>query len=195
MIDFSKAPEGATHYIKGSDVVECIVIVWGLKNKVLWINGDEFTWGNCKVWYKTSGLVAACDPLLIPNLAVASQPQLDDFSDKLKGFSLIIVTCDNERQKMLCEQVIRMDRGKESQYRLCGLDACDWTDKTTDSISICAEYREKPKKELVVPWDVLANEVTVIRVDSNGCIYDGNTPLRIKLDLTDIELPVTVKRP
>lgn len=166
MTDFSKKPEGATHY----DAQQHETFWYKIKNGK-W----QFTWGRCSAWYvdESSNHEFLA---LIPNT--------------------LTVTCDNEHDLMLHQQLQRLINNEPSQY--CRDD--EWVDLTSDSnnpkaVCITEVYRAKPKKELVVPWDILADEVIEVRVDKNGCIYDGGTPLRIKLDLTDIELPVTVKRP
>lgn len=53
----------------------------------------------------------------------------------------------------------------------------------------------KPKKELVIPWEWLPEDVKIVEVDESGIHDQNSNQLRIKLDLTDIDLPVTVKRP
>lgn len=181
-IDFSKAPDGATHY----DFDSSSDVFWYKHSDLGW----HFTWGSCKAWYLDESNLLGTKLVKISNPIDEALKEVVDILVAKK----LTVTCDNERQKMLCEQVVRDYQGLRSQYRTG--DGCEWLDvDSTTCLDYAFEYRAKPKKELVVPWNILSDEVKVIRVDSNGCIYDGNTPVRIKLDLDDIDLPVIVKRP
>lgn len=110
------------------------------------------------------------------------------------------VTCDNERQKMLCEQVVRMCRGEDS-VRLVG---DRWEDASKEFLSIheSTSYRAKSKKELVVPWEYICDNFDICTVTIYNEIFlkesDGDGVYSIshlKLDLAGIDLPVTVKRP
>ena len=171
-IDFSKAPEGATHYVPESeysnlmwlkDVTDRSYLYEIDHNRVGWRESDKF-----------NGIVHR-DMIEIPR----------------------VVYCDNERQMMLCEQVIRMDRGEASQQLNI---ANKWVDVTWVRIDTTKKYRAKPKKELVVPWEWLDSDVAAITVNSRGVVLaiDGSNQgfeIKLKLDLTDIELPVTVRRP
>ncbi|MGB0942968.1 MAG: hypothetical protein ACPGUE_11225 [Marinomonas sp.] len=167
-IDFSKAPEGATHYYKN----DYFGVVFYMLKDGAWFHylSESDFWvlsGNSKDWIDSTLIE-------ITNHA--------------------IIECKTEREQMLCEQVLRVIRGEASQQ----LVNTYWKDVPPDNIiniDKLIRYRAKPKKELVVPWDILSDEVTEIKIDKHGNIYDGGTPLRIKLDLTDIELPITVKRP
>ena len=107
------------------------------------------------------------------------------------------ITCEDEWQVMLCEQIIRMCKGEVSEFNDDGL----WkTVVNNNFIAMDFEYRLKPKKELVVPWGWLAPDVTAITVNERGVVLaiDGSNQgweIKLNLDLTDIELPITVTRP
>ncbi len=168
-IDFSKAPEGATHYYFDTD------------NELFWYKSDEY------------------------NLYVFAPTATDwDISwnkiDWLKTMAVEIpkqltVTCKTDREVMLCEQVLRILRGEGGQYK--DFDG-NWRDinKAADHFGINCEYRAKPKKELFVPWDWVDDRIDEIHVNEYGRILDKHcNPLPFKLDLSGIEVPVTVKRP
>lgn len=114
----------------------------------------------------------------------------------------MIIVCRTEREKMLCEQVLRVVRGEPSQE----LVNTYWKDVQPDhiiNIDKLIRYRAKPKKELVVPWEWIDEKYNVCVVDLNMQIgfkvsEDSNSTnigQAIKLDLEGIDLPVTVKRP
>lgn len=173
-IDFSKAPDGATHYSSVSDKH----ISWWMCNMFGWSCYDNAM----NAWVGVKAAMGGC--------AIEIPQQLT-------------VTCDNERQKMLCEQVLRMCRGEASEYQYND----EWITLDGDSknpLAVCVdyEYRAKPKKELAVPWEWLASDINKIMVNKNGDIchvhndgYFSGYITTLKLDLTDIDLPVTVKRP
>lgn len=198
MIDFSKAPECATHYIKGCDVTSCGSHVLLSDDAVFWIAGDYFTWGFCSTWFSLNDLVVSFNPKPIPDLTINGQ-SLEDYSENtFTSFNPLTVTCDNERQKMLCEQVIRMDSGEASQFLRNG----KWINKevTCTSILTESEYRATPKKELVVPWEWLDLDVKAITVNDRGVVLaiDGSNQgfeIKLALDIEGINLPVTVHRP
>lgn len=113
----------------------------------------------------------------------------------------LLIRCDDERQKMLCEQVIRMCRGEASQFKRTSTNK--WEDKVpTSELYTNIEYRAKPKKELVVPWEFIADDIIEITVSEDNSPYCktatnhwGHVLRGLKLDLDGIDLPVTVTRP
>ena len=111
-----------------------------------------------------------------------------------------LVACKTDREVMLCEQVLRMCRGEESQFKRRDGAWEPVAGETNGFISINMEYRAKPKKELVVPWEFIAEWVCSVEVRGNGTViavddYDNAMRLPLKLDLEGIDLPVAVKRP
>ena len=64
----------------------------------------------------------------------------------------MLVECKTEREKMLCEQVLRMCRGEDRQKLING----NWSELFSRNLCIDSEYRAKPKKELIVTWGVVA---------------------------------------
>ena len=116
----------------------------------------------------------------------------------LPSWNAKYISCNNNREVMLCQQVLRMCRGEGSEFTFNGHD---WGDANDKELCIETSYRAKPKKELVVPWEwfndecvsLCVNEAKVISLtDCNGnLIYMTG----FKLDLEGIELPVTVHRP
>lgn len=177
MIDFSKSPEGATHYGLDSHSVSYFLKInsrYFYDNDGLWIDSPYHHHDWLKPIQKTTNGEKMNIEINMNNM----------------------IECKTDREKMLCEQVLRMCRGEESQIKHKGYG--DWNDIRDNPVclSIEEEYRAKPKKELVVPWKWLPDEVTDITVCENLHIYNnlGNTVL-LKLDLEDIDLPVTVIRP
>jgi hypothetical protein len=172
MIDFSKAPEGATHYYFDTD------------NELFCYKTDEYSlyvfapsakdWDIS--WNKINWL----------NEKAAEIPKQ------------LTVTCKTDREKMLCEQVLRMCRCEESQYRALSI----WHDvPCTGHMDMERDYRSKPKKELVVPWEFLRKEIGEVVVTKEGYIrgYANGSGYHhlygLSLDLEGIDLPVIVKRP
>ena len=108
-----------------------------------------------------------------------------------------MIECKTDREKMLCEQVLRMCRGEVIQRLVNGF----WIDSDPLYLFIDGEYRAKPKKELIVPWEFLSSEIAEIVVTEAGYIkgYVNESEYHqlngLSLDLESIELPVTVKRP
>ena len=183
MIDFSKAPDSATHYIDGCDVINSEVSIWKIKEVTLWVNGSDFSWGLCTKWFPISLLTLLTPPKEIPCVKMTKIATTVSFAHS--------VTCNNEREVMLCEQVLRMCSGEACQYKVLG----KWLTHKFTYMLIDGEYRAKHKKELVIPWEWLPDDVTIVEVDESGVHDQGSNPLRIKLDLTEIELPVIVTRP
>ena len=74
-------------------------------------------------------------------------------SEEIKMSNMI--ECKTDREVMLCGQVLRMCRGEDSQIKHRECD--NWSDIRVNpvSLSIEEEYRAKPKKELVVPWELI----------------------------------------
>ena len=94
---------------------------------------------------------------------------------------------------MLCQQVLRMCRGEGSEQQNVNNE---WVSVEWDRIDINKRFRAKPKKELVVPWEWLPDDVTELTITVNKVIYNNRGyTVALKLALTDIELPVTVHRP
>ena len=114
----------------------------------------------------------------------------------------LTVYCEDERQVMLCEQVIRMCKGEASE-KLDYYSENKWDIfYPRDCLFMNEQYRAAPfqKKELVVPWGWLSSDVTAITVNERGIVLaiDGSNQgweIKLKLDLTDIELPIIVTRP
>ena len=111
-----------------------------------------------------------------------------------------MIECKTDREKMLCEQVLRMCRGEKSQIKCTETDI--WYDFDEAVISHLPEYRAKPKKELVVPWEFINDEIIEITFTKDNSPYcktathhHGHVLQGLKLDLEGIDLPVTVKRP
>ena len=108
-----------------------------------------------------------------------------------------MIECKTDREKMLCEQVLRMCRGEERQKLING----NWCPSFSTNLCIDSEYRAKPKKELIVPWEFLSSEIAEIVVTEAGYIkgYVNESEYHqlngLSLDLEGIELPVAVKRP
>lgn len=176
-IDFSKAPNDATHYavVFSADkpVAEWVRLVDGeFSNAAGCIDYSEY---QC---------------LLGNGIEIINLPTM--------------VSCETEQELMLCEHVIRMLRDVPSQVLISGawmdIDLSDSDDDNTVYISMGDEYRATPKKELVVPWEWLDLDVTAITVNDRGVVLaiDGSNQgfeIKLKLDLTDIDLPITVTRP
>lgn len=115
------------------------------------------------------------------------------------------VECINEREQMLCEQVLRLCRGEESEghYGLSDLDGGKWKPllSNVDAVNIHWHYRAKPKKQLVVPWELIPDEYICVTVNKNSKVFISKHTdgvylfFPLKLDLEGVELPVTVHRP
>lgn len=158
MVDFSKAPEGATHYSSISD--KCVS--WWMCDSSGWYCYDNYT----KEWI---GIKAAMGGY------VTEIPQQ------------LTVTCDDER-------VIR--EFIESCFKHEGdIDQTGYMWSLSDAENHVAKYLE-PKKELVVPWEFIPDVINEITVSATGNItYSVGYSLMLKLDLDEIDLPVTVTRP
>ncbi len=109
-----------------------------------------------------------------------------------------MIECKTDREKMLCEQVLRMCRGEERQKLING----NWCPSFSTNLCIDSEYRAKPKKELIVPWEFINDEIIEITFTKDNSPYcktathhHGHVLQGLKLDLEGIDLPVTVKRP
>ena len=112
----------------------------------------------------------------------------------------MLIECKTDREKMLCEQVLRVVRGEPSQE----LINTYWKDVQPDhiiNIDKLIRYRAKPKKELAVPWEWLREEIDEVVVTKEGFIkgYANGSEyyqlFGLSLDLEGVDLPVTVKRP
>lgn len=113
----------------------------------------------------------------------------------------MIIVCRTDREVMLCEQVLRVERGEESEI----LVDEEWVRvNDLDALYPNHEYRAKPKKELIVPWELIDESISEIEVlkDKRAFFIKDDCEIRIrhlayylKLDLEGIDLPVTVKRP
>ena len=123
---------------------------------------------------------------------IKDQIELDKFLHSNHKFKML-VECKTDREKMLCEQVLRMCRGEASEI----LVEKKWVVvNDLDALYPSHEYRAKPKKELIVPWEWIPDNVFEITVPESGVIYNNfGYTMHIKLDLEGIELPVTVNRP
>ena len=108
----------------------------------------------------------------------------------------MLVECKTDREVMLCEQVLRMCRDEASQELTQYEDRSVWSDASPFEVDLSTTYRAKPKKELIVPWEWIPDNVFEITVPESGVIYNNfGYTMHIKLDLEGIELPVTVNRP
>ena len=217
MIDFSKAPEGATHYM-GSG----LEVRWFRHNGILWqISRGEGDWSG--TFIQDRDVTPIPKKKLLENelnkLGIISYRHGDKMKDTYLGDDVKRVTQDfttqinypsssiknkdgvvnhlTDRELMLCEQVVRMCRGEESQFK----DSEEgWVDALRVTMSIHHEYRAKPKKELVVPWEWLDDDVCAIDISPTGKCFaiiedEECYPLPIKLDLEGVKIPVIVKRP
>ena len=109
-----------------------------------------------------------------------------------------VITCNNPREVMLCKQVLRMCRGEASQQLFKG----DWYDFDKESYEfyINEQYRAKPKKELIVPWEWIADDVYRVEVSEDGKVMTistkyNNESIPLKLDLDGVDLPAIIDRP
>lgn len=127
------------------------------------------------------------------------QIELDEFLNSNSKFKML-VECKTDREKMLCEQVLRMCRGEDRQKLING----NWCELFSTNLCIDSEYRAKPKKELIIPWEWLPDDVFAIEVSADKqitLVRDGRGTIahraftNFKPNLEGIDLPVTVKRP
>lgn len=130
--------------------------------------------------------------------------EMEKFCEMVKGKVNIeininnMIECKTDREKMLCEQVLRMCRGEDSQR----LVSSHWIGSDPLRLFVDAEYRAKPEKELIVPWDLINEHIKTITVTEKGITgYQENCLAKnydltmiLALDLEGIDLPVTVKR-
>ena len=181
-IDFSNAPDGATHYSPESEMMH---VVW---YKAVKKNSHDASchmegsgWKTCTV---NDAQFDIHRNIMIPIPLVVNNDS--------------IITCKTEREVMLCKQVIRMCRGEASQQLFKG----DWYDFDSDSYEfyINEQYREKLKKELVIPWEWIADDVYRVEVGEGGKVTTistkyNNESIPLKLDLDGVDLPTIIDRP
>lgn len=206
-IYFSKAPEGATHYgglddffkLNGS---EWLIWLWG---EWVQVSPDiyESLCGNLKPIppQKPNGGELERHRELVKNAINLDGVLFNLMTEHIKMEGKVNksmnIECKNEREKMLCEQVLRMCRGEESEVNCSD----NWVKYEHGYLFIFGEYRAKPKKELVIPWDFLREDIINVVVTSNGEIKGYSDSVTyynlfgLLLDLDGIDLPVTVKRP
>jgi len=182
MIDFSKGPEGATHYGLDSHSV-----IYFLK-----IN-DRYFYDNGSKWIDSP----YCHHDWLKPIQKTTNGEKMNIEINMNN----MIECKTDREVMLCEQVLRMCRGEERQKLING----NWCPSFSTNLCIDSEYRAKPKKELIVPWEFISDEINYLLIESNEIIIglkstsqiikDGLHISGLKLDLEGIDLPTAIKRP
>lgn len=170
-IDFSKAPEGATHYI---DVYGGILFYKKIDGR--WFcHFDKNGWG--------------------------PSPNADNQMNYVKFKSIPTqlfgqYTPETDRERMLCDAVIMKCRGIDVERYIHK----EWTASTDKKVCVQYKYRRAPKLP-EIPWEWIDECVEKIAINSAGEIQaitrnsSSSGLYCLKLDLTDVELPVTVNRP
>lgn len=176
-IDFSKAPEGATHYIVDGNSIH--YVKFGLDR--WWIyKGEDFR-GLSKqnVWRDLSGH-SHPEPIPIP------PPSFGQY------------TPETDKERMLCDAVVMKCRGIDVERLSVNFE---WVKSENNAVFTDEEYRRAPKLP-EIPWEWIDDKVAEIEIKEDALIYRASDGFEVsydvhplKLDLTDIELPVTVKRP
>ena len=98
-------------------------------------------------------------------------------------------------QKMLCEEVLRRCNNIPSEWAY--VDDLVWKD--VDKHIVIKDnvvYRAKQQKALIIPWGWVNKHIKEITITVEGNIIWGvGYTLMMSLDLTGVELPITIKRP
>lgn len=172
-IDFSKKPEGATHYSHGT------LVNWYRNDRGKW----EFFGSEYDGW-----------------LDSGNQPEFFGGLIKIPTESFGQYTPETDQERMLCDAVIMKCRGIKVEMK-SGDDSGEWVESGSDGVVTYREYRRAPKLP-EIPWEWIDGKYDTVEVVSESSVILkgshselGAMVCRLKLDLTDVDLPLTVKRP